>query len=168
MRTSGRGHGIVDVDHFLPSPIVREICRDAKAAVDALIGWRVVAIGTLDLLEIVAIWKLCGVRAHDEQEGLRQGEQFETAPSANIEATAKALCADDDLDPDQTVTHAYGDDFTAQEWEYWWTSNMAISGKLVIGLMWRLYRARAVVELSRLKKVVKYSGKVVPYRRRHG
>jgi hypothetical protein len=34
--------------------------------------------------------------------------------------------------------------------------------------MWRLYRARAVVELARLQKVVKYSGNVVPFRRRNG
>jgi hypothetical protein len=30
---------------------------------------------------------------------------------------AKALYADDSLEPDQHVTHAYGDDFTAQEME---------------------------------------------------
>jgi hypothetical protein len=34
-----------------------------------------------------------------------------------IDAKAKALCADDSLEPDQHVTHAYGDDFTAQEME---------------------------------------------------
>ena len=33
-----------------------------------------------------------------------------------IDAKAKALCADDSLEPDQHVTHAYGD-FTAQEME---------------------------------------------------
>jgi hypothetical protein len=85
-----------------------------------------------------------------------------------IEAKAKALCADDGLDPDQTVTHAYGDDFTVQEWEYQWTSNTAISGQPVVSPMWRLYRARAVIELSRLQKVVEYIGNVVPFRRRNG
>jgi hypothetical protein len=30
---------------------------------------------------------------------------------------AKALYADDSIEPDQHVTHAYGDDFTAQEME---------------------------------------------------
>jgi hypothetical protein len=85
-----------------------------------------------------------------------------------IEAKAKALCADDGLEPDQHVMHAYGDDFTVQEWEYRWTSNTAISGQPVGSPMWRLYRARAVVELARLQKVVKYSGNVVPFRRRNG
>jgi hypothetical protein len=85
-----------------------------------------------------------------------------------IEAKAKALCADDGLDPDQNVTHAYGDDFTAQEWEYRWTSNTAISGQPVVSPMWRLYRARAVGELARPQKVVKYSGNIVPFRRRNG
>ena len=84
-----------------------------------------------------------------------------------IEAKAKALCANDGLDPDQHVTHAYGDDFTAQEWEYRWTSNTAISAQPVISPMWRLYRARAVIELARLQKVVEYSGNVVPFRRRN-
>jgi hypothetical protein len=85
-----------------------------------------------------------------------------------IEAKAKALCADDGLDPDQNVMHAYGDDFTAQEWEYRWTSNTAISGQPVVSPIWRLYRARAVIELLRLQKVVEYSSNVVPFRRRNG
>jgi hypothetical protein len=59
-----------------------------------------------------------------------------------IEAKAKALCADDGLEPDQHVMHAYGDDFTVQEWEYRWTSNTAISAQPVVSPMWRLYRAR--------------------------
>ena len=63
-----------------------------------------------------------------------------------IEAKAKALCADDGLAPGQNVMHAYGDEFTVQEWEYRWTSNTAISAQPVVGPMWRLYRARAVVE----------------------
>ena len=85
-----------------------------------------------------------------------------------IKAKARALCADDGLDPGQNVMHAYGDDFTVQEWEYRWTSNTAISGQPVVGPTWRLYRARAVVELARLQKVVKYSGNVVPFWRRNG
>ena len=85
-----------------------------------------------------------------------------------IEAKAKALCAGDGLDPDRNVTHAYGDDFTVQEWEYRWTSNTAITCKPVVSPMWRLYRARAIVELSRQQKVVEYSGNVVPFRRRKG
>ena len=88
--------------------------------------------------------------------------------NSEIEAKAKALCADDGLDPDQNVTHAYGDDFTVQEWEYQWTSNTAISAQPVASPMWRLYRARAVIELSRLQKVVEYIGNVVPFRRRNG
>ena len=83
-----------------------------------------------------------------------------------IDAKAKALCADDGLDPDQDVTHAYGDDFTVQEWKYRWTSNMAVSGRPVVSPIWRLYRARAAVELSRRREVVVYSGNVVPFRRR--
>ena len=86
---------------------------------------------------------------------------------SEIEAKAKALCADDGLDPDHNVTHAYGDDFTIQEWEYRWTSNTAISGQPVVSPMWRLYRARAVIELSRVEKVVEYGGNVVPFRRRN-
>jgi hypothetical protein len=86
----------------------------------------------------------------------------------DIEAKAKALCAADGLDPDQNVTHAYGDDFTAQEWKYRWTSNTAISSQPVVSPMWRLYRACAVIELSRLQKVVSYSGNVVPFKRRNG
>ena len=85
-----------------------------------------------------------------------------------IEAKAKALCADGGLDPDQNVTHAYGDDFTVLEWQYRWTSDTAISGQPVVSPMWRLYRARAVIELSRLQKVVEYIGNVVPFRRRNG
>jgi hypothetical protein len=85
-----------------------------------------------------------------------------------VAAKAKALCADDGLDPGQNVMHAYGDDFTVQEWEYRWTSNTAISAQPVVSPMWRLYRARAVVELARLQKVVKSSGNIVPFRRRNG
>ena len=84
-----------------------------------------------------------------------------------IKAKAKALCVDDGFDPDQNVMHAYGDDFTAQEWHYRWTSNTAIPGQPVVSPMWRLYRARAVVELSRLQKVVENSDNVVPLRRRN-
>jgi hypothetical protein len=86
---------------------------------------------------------------------------------SEIEAKAKALCADDGLDPDHYVTHAYGDDFTVQEWQYRWTSNTAISGQPVISPMWRLYRARAVIELSRVQKVIEYGGNVVPFKRRN-
>ena len=39
-----------------------------------------------------------------------------TSRATNDEIDAKALCADDSLEPDQHVTHAYGD-FTAQEME---------------------------------------------------
>jgi hypothetical protein len=85
-----------------------------------------------------------------------------------IEAKAKALCADTGLDPDETVMHAYGDDFTALEWQYRWTSDTAISGQPVISPMWRLYRARAVIELSRLRKAVEIGGNVIPFRRRNG
>ncbi|ANY82788.1 hypothetical protein BB934_31600 (plasmid) [Microvirga ossetica] len=85
--------------------------------------------------------------------------------NAEIEAKAKALYSDDGLDPDQNVTHAYGEDFTAQEWESWWTFNPAIPIQPVVSPMWRLYRARAVVELSRLPKAVEIGGNVIPFRR---
>jgi hypothetical protein len=84
-----------------------------------------------------------------------------------IEAKAKALCVDDGFDPAQNVTHAYGDDFTAQEWESWWTSNPAIPFQSVVSPMWRLYRARAISELLCLRKVVETSDNVVPFRRRN-
>jgi hypothetical protein len=87
---------------------------------------------------------------------------------SEIEAKAKALCTEDGHDPDLNVTHAYGDDFTVQEWEYRWTSNPAISGAPVVSPIWRLYRARAVVELSRVQREVAYSGNVIPFRRRNG
>ena len=84
-----------------------------------------------------------------------------------IEAKAKALCADAGCDPGETVMHAYGDDFTVLEWQYRWTSNTAISGQPVLSPMWRLYRARAVIELSRLPKAVEIGGNVIPFRRRN-
>ena len=84
-----------------------------------------------------------------------------------IEAKAKALCADAGCDPGETVMHAYGDDFTVLEWQYRWTSNTAISGQPMISPMWRLYRARAVIELSRLPKAVEIGGNVIPFRRRN-
>lgn len=84
-----------------------------------------------------------------------------------IEAMAKALCADAGLDPGETVVHAYGDDFTTLEWQYRWTSDPAIAGRPVISPMWRLYRARAVIELSRLRKAVEMGGNVIPLRRRN-
>ena len=80
---------------------------------------------------------------------------------SEIEAKAKALCADAGLDPGETVMHAYGDDFTVLEWQYRWTSNTAISGQPMISPMWRLYRARAVIELSRLRKTVEIGGNVI-------
>ena len=82
-----------------------------------------------------------------------------------IAAKAKALCVDDGFDPDHNVTHAYGDDFTVQEWEYWWTSNTAISAQPVVSPMWRLYRAHAFIELSQLQKVVETSDNVVFFSR---
>ncbi|QRM33629.1 hypothetical protein [Microvirga sp. VF16] len=81
---------------------------------------------------------------------------------------AKALCANDGLEPDQNVTHAYGDDFTAREWEYRWALNTAIPVQPVVSPMWRLSRARAVIELACLQKVVESSGNIVPFRRRDG
>ena len=90
------------------------------------------------------------------------------ATDSEIEAKAKALCAKDGHDPDLNVTHAYGDDFTVQEWVYRWSSNTAISGAPVVSPIWRLYRARAVVELSHAEKAVAYSDNVIPFRRRNG
>jgi hypothetical protein len=82
-----------------------------------------------------------------------------------IDAKAKTLCADDGLAPGQTVMHAYGDDFTAQEWDSWWTSNPEVPFQEVTSPMWRLYRAHAFIELSHLQKVVETSGNVVLFSR---
>ena len=82
-----------------------------------------------------------------------------------IEAKAKALCADAGCDPGETVMHAYGDDFTVLEWQYRWTSDTTISGQPVISPMWRLYRAHAFIELSQLQKVVETSANVVFFSR---
>ena len=82
-----------------------------------------------------------------------------------IDARAKALCSSDGHDPERCVTHAYGDDFTPQEWKYRWTSNTAISARPVVSPMWRLYRAHAFIELSQLQKVLETSDNVVFLRR---
>ena len=84
-----------------------------------------------------------------------------------IRAKAKALCVEDGFDPDQNVTHAYGDDFTGQEWNSWWTSNPEVPFQEVVSPMWRLYRAHAFVELSQLQKLIENSDNVVPLRRRN-
>ena len=84
-----------------------------------------------------------------------------------IRARAKALCVDDGFDPDLIVTHAYGDDFTAQEWDDWWTSNPEVPFQEVVSPMWRLYRAHAFMELSQLQKVLETSANVVFFRRRN-
>jgi hypothetical protein len=84
---------------------------------------------------------------------------------SQIRARAKALCIDDGFDPDLSVTHAYGDDFTAQEWDAWWTSNPEVSFQEVVSPMWRLYRAHAFIELSQLQKVLETSDNVVFFRR---
>jgi hypothetical protein len=82
-----------------------------------------------------------------------------------IRAKAKALCVEDGFDPDLNVTHAYGDDFTAQEWDSWWTSNPEIPFQEVVSPMWRLYRAHAFIELSQLQKVLDTTDNVVFFRR---
>ena len=84
-----------------------------------------------------------------------------------IRAKAKALCVEDGFDPDQNVTHAYGDDFTGQEWNSWWTSNPEIPFQEVVSPMWRLYRAHAFVELSQLQELIENTDNVVPLRRRN-
>jgi hypothetical protein len=84
---------------------------------------------------------------------------------SQIRAKAKALCVDDGFDPDLIVTHAYGDDFTAQEWDAWWTSNPEIPFQEVVSPMWRLYRAHAFIELSQLQKVVETRDNVVFFSR---
>jgi hypothetical protein len=84
---------------------------------------------------------------------------------SQIRARAKALCVDDGFDPDLSVTHAYGDDFTAQEWDSWWTSNPEVPFQEVTSPMWRLYRAHAFIELSHLQKVVETSDNVVFFSR---
>ncbi|UVF19248.1 hypothetical protein HPT29_022905 [Microvirga terrae] len=80
---------------------------------------------------------------------------------SQIRVRAKALCVDDGFDPDLTVTHAYGDDFTAQEWDSRWTSNPEVPFQEVVSPMWRLYGAHAFIELSQLRKVVEMSDNVV-------
>jgi hypothetical protein len=82
-----------------------------------------------------------------------------------IRAKAKALCVEDGFDPDQDVTHAYGDDFTAEEWDSRWTSNLEIPFQSVVSPMWRLYRARAFIELPQLQKVLETSNNVVFFSR---
>ena len=84
-----------------------------------------------------------------------------------IRAKAKALCVEDGFDPDLNVTHAYGDDFTAQEWDSWWTSNPGVPFQEVISPMWRLYRAHAFIELSQLQEVLATCDNVVFFRRRN-
>ena len=84
---------------------------------------------------------------------------------SQIRAKAKALCVEDGFDPDHEVTHAYGDDFTGQEWNSWWTSNPEIPFQEVVSPMWRLYRAHAFVDLSQLQELVESSDNVVPLRR---
>jgi hypothetical protein len=84
---------------------------------------------------------------------------------SQIRARAKALCVDDGFDPDLIVTHAYGDDFTAQEWDSWWASNPEVPFQEMTSPMWRLYRAHAFIELSQLQKVVETSGNVVFFSR---
>jgi hypothetical protein len=84
---------------------------------------------------------------------------------SQIRARAKALCVDDGFDPDLSVTHAYGDDFTVQEWEAWWTSNPEVPFQEMVSPMWRLYRAHAFMELSQLQRVVETSDNVVFFRR---
>jgi hypothetical protein len=84
---------------------------------------------------------------------------------SQIRARAKALCVDDGFDPDLSVTHAYGDDFTAHEWDSWWTSNQEVPFQEMVSPMWRLYRAHAFIELSQLQKVVETSGNVVFFSR---
>ena len=84
---------------------------------------------------------------------------------SQIRAKAKALCVEDGFDPDQGVTHAYGDDFTAEEWDSRRTSNLEIPFQSVVSPMWKLYRARALIELSQLQKVLETSNNVVFFRR---
>jgi hypothetical protein len=84
---------------------------------------------------------------------------------SQIRAKAKALCVDDGFDPDLIVTHAYGDDFTAQEWDAWWTSNPEVPFQEMVSPMWRLYRAHAFIELSQLQKVVETRDNVVFFSR---
>ena len=80
---------------------------------------------------------------------------------SQIRARAKALCIDDGFDPELMVTHAYGDDFTAQEWDSWWASNPDVPFQEVLNPMWRLYRPHAFIELSQLQKVVEANDNVV-------
>ncbi|WP_114947369.1 hypothetical protein [Microvirga calopogonii] len=84
---------------------------------------------------------------------------------SQIRARAKALCVDDGFDPDLIVTHTYGDDFTAQEWDDWWTSSPDVPFQEVVSPMWRLYRAHAFMELAQLQKVIETSDNVVFLRR---
>ena len=77
----------------------------------------------------------------------------------------EGFCVEDGFDPDHEVTHAYGDDFTAQEWDSWWTSNPEIPFQEVVSPMWRLYRAHAFIELSQLQKVLDTTDNVVFFRR---
>ena len=97
----------------------------------------------------------------------RAKSAFRRADS-EVEAKAKALCAEDGRDPDEEVMHAYGDDFTVQEWQYRWTSDPAISGRPVVSPIWRLYRSRALIELSHVETSIDFGSNVIPFRRRNG
>ena len=90
-----------------------------------------------------------------------QAQETADIMDSQIRARAKALCAEDGFDPDMVVTHAYGDDLTAQEWESCWPSNPDHPFQEMASPMWRLYRAHAFVELSHLQKVVEASDNVV-------
>lgn len=83
-----------------------------------------------------------------------QAQETADFMNSQIRARAKALCVEDGFDPDLVVTHAYGDDLTAQEWESCWTSNPDHPFQEMASPMWRLYRAHAFMELSQLQKVV--------------
>jgi len=95
-----------------------------------------------------------------------RNQQISDISDSHIRARAKALCVDDGFDPDLSVTHAYGDDFTAQEWDAWWTSNPEVPFQEVVSPMWRLYRAHAYIELTQLQEVIATSHNVVPLTRK--
>jgi hypothetical protein len=84
---------------------------------------------------------------------------------AEIEARARELCESEGIDPNTSIRHSYGDDFTPDEWTRFQPQGGMYD--LKVSPWWRLYRSRAAIELCRqYKDVLSHGDNVVPFRRR--
>lgn len=63
-----------------------------------------------------------------------------------IERVARAICTNQGLDPDETVSHGYGADFTTGEWAERGSNCVPASGHY--SPRWRLYRAKATEAIA--------------------